>query len=42
MRVTSPISTPRYLSFDPNVEPCTDSLKYVSTDSAAAASGPTR
>jgi hypothetical protein len=30
IRVTSPIATPRYLSFDPTSSPCTDSLKYVS------------
>ena len=31
MRVTEPISTPRYLSLLPMSRPCTDSLKYVST-----------
>jgi hypothetical protein len=30
IRVTSPMTTPRYFIFDPMSSPCTDSLKYVS------------
>ena len=30
MRVTSPMTTPRYFIFEPMSRPCTDSLKYVS------------